>query len=275
MGVARKILRMALILFGVIFLFSLIGAHLGHKGLVIVGEIDLPIWALYVICTLLFWVCSLFITALIIEEYTAKIFLYLLPFFIFDFILQIFYSNGLTSGLLPILYLLALGVRLKKIKLAFLIRALVVLGGIAFYTFGMRVIKTGKVTLDPNDVAPFQALISSIDLIILLVAAYAYGGVKYYAKKLEMVFPHGSEIDKMGGEDEIALAALKKLRGFSKTQVVLLLLCLNIFQWLAIILVCAIGDVLVEGIAITSSFILFGFIGVINRNYITTIDIKL
>jgi len=107
------------------------------------------------------------------------------------------------------------------------------------------------------DFSFFQLLILTIDLVVFLVVIYCTGGVKYALGKYH-ILSENIQTPKLDSEDLAEIEACKQLRGFKRIKAISLLLSFQSIQWAIVLLVCSIGDVLIEGLAITVSFVVFG-----------------
>jgi len=261
MSNARKILIMTMCIFAIIMLFTFIGFHIGYDGLLLVGEINLPVFARIAIEFILFSINSFLIMSTILAEYTKKIWKILIPFLTVWLPFSLFFPGSILATIVPVLYVLVWSIHRKDFKKSFL-RFLIITGIICAYQFFSLILKVGYCSFEYNSLTMYQELMVSIDLIIFLTVIYAVGGEKYVRMdscKL-VLFPAEIQDPADDHETSVIMEQFQKLQGFKRLKGMSLLLGFQIIQWGLILLVCTADSLLLEGAVITTSFIAFGFI---------------
>lgn len=262
----RKILTITALLFAITVLFSFIGFHLGYSGLLLVGELDMPVVVKHGIQFILFSINITIIGSISLNVYSTKIFKIFAVYYIIDFIVGLFICNIINSGFMPIAYILICGALRKDLKSTIKRLFLTWLFVILFELMTITV-KIGYFWLGYNQVSIYQGLMFSIDLIIFLILLYCIGGERYYGKLAEQSWrqtlvllfsPEEISTTREDIEDGVAEAQWRTLTGFRRAKAVSLLLAFQIMQWILILFICKIGNVLIEGIAITTAFIVYG-----------------
>ena len=267
MSLVKKIVLMTLCLMATTVLFNLIGWTLGYQGFLIVGEIELNPLFINILFFLLVSVQTSVLASITWNMYGWKPLLYLLPYFILDFVLGIFiYQSSLFSiytFVLPILYILVLAFLLNKTEKCYkvLARLLVVILIICLYQGLTIYFKTGRFELGYNNVSAYVLLIYSIDLTLLYVVIYCYGGMKNVLEQMgKSLFPVQQWDAKVCQESVELDKWYNSLSIIKKAKAISFLLLLQILQWAFILFVCRLGNVLIEGLAITGSFLAYGLI---------------
>ncbi|MCL2053800.1 MAG: hypothetical protein FWG90_05075 [Oscillospiraceae bacterium] len=261
MNPIKKILNLTLCLFLFSALCCFVAFHLGFRVFLIEGDLNIPAWLEFSLTAVLFYINLFLIGSFIIDEYNFRTALKLmLPYFGFDLACSILIENAysyafLFTGVLPFVYMLVLSFKRKNFKSAVkrLCRAYMIIAIFQVITeiYKLNIFKVGF------DFSFFQLLILTIDLVVFLIVIYCTGGVKYALGKYH-ILSENIQTPKLDSEDLAEIEACKQLRGFKRIKAISLLLSFQLIQWAIVLLVCSIGDVLIEGLAITVSFVVFG-----------------
>ncbi len=257
MGAVRKLLHMTLIMFGIIALFCYIGFHLGYEGLLLVGEIDLPYWATIIIGSLLYSANIYLVFSIVLGNYENTVLKRVIPFCVLDTIICLIYPSSVICSITMAGYLLIQAI-IKKDKHIAIRLAIVVLLIYSFQSL-TYMIKLGYRPITDWAVSEYQALAYSVDMILFLLVIYCIGGERHNGQTLErVIFPEDFEAVKLDQEDLAELEAWNKQQGFKRIKSIALLLGFQVVQWMIILAVCNLGNVLVEGLVITISFVTYG-----------------
>ena len=260
MTVTGKVINLLCLLFALMVLFCWIGFRLGYDGLIIVGSVELNYWVKESLRILFFSLQYFLILSYVINKYSIK---EVLPFYIPLFILNIccgyIFQNLIASGIIPFVYILCISAYNKDLLGGFK-RAIIMNGSIVIYQIIAMSFKIGYDRIGYNTMNSYEWLICSIDLFILILLIYAMGGEKDGLSRKCLVFPENVESAKLDNEDDLSLFEFSKLQGFKKIKAMSLLLFFQALQWSIILLVCSLGNVFIEGLVITTSFIVHGFI---------------
>lgn len=266
----RKVLSMSIFLFVIIALFTLVGFYLGHDGLILVGDIDLPIVVYGIINFIVFAIQFILLSCIILSEYSKKIFKIAIPYLIAYFVSVPFFSGYLkfipTSAW--VLYLLVWAIIRKDLKQSTK-RALKISLFVMVFEFVELIVKAGQFTFGYNVLNQYQWLIYSIDLIIFITFLFAIGGEKHYellglavrrSRWERILCPEQIEDALDDAETSAELKIWQAMKGFARIRAMSLLLGFQLMQWTIILFVCFISNVFIEGLVITASFICHGFI---------------
>lgn len=277
MRTIRRLMNVLLTFIGVVTLTSFIGFHLGYEGLVLIGEVELPLW-FYALCKIILCVYQLaIVTCTVLDEYSRKvikpIIIVTMEYLLSTAILSLFGSvsamaNCAASGIIPMLCLIAIAGWQGKLNKVFLGRAVAIAFTITTYQFITIVTKTGDFTLGYNALSQYQWFMWSIDMNIFITILFAWGGVKNelvgeILKRFSRKHVLRSEtigVAHSDNEDREAVAAFVSLVGFQRIFAVATMISIQIVQWGIMMAICAIGNVLAEGILISLSFAVHGFI---------------
>ncbi|MCL2002750.1 MAG: hypothetical protein FWG72_01955 [Oscillospiraceae bacterium] len=257
----RKILRLTACLFLAVTVCSYIAYKLGYDGLLLTGTWALPDWANVAVCFALFSAQSFLLFCVILDEYGKKIWRMLLPYLALDLAAGFLLPALVQSGALPVVYLTVCAVVRRDVKRTAL-RAAIVCPALMLYQWFVLTVKLGGFIPDYNHAPLAQAVVASVDLIIIIGIFYAIGGEKHYDTKTYklVLFPEAVEAARLDGEDREALTAFWNLTKFQRVRAMATLLGFQMLQWMVILAACAAGNVLVEGLIISASFIAYGFI---------------
>lgn len=236
-----------------------IGFHLGNESLILSGTIEISFFAQYIIFTSLFWIQVTLIAGYSLELYNKKLLIQLLPFYAIDFVIGLIMCNLLNTFIWPSLYILFISIFNKINIKQCAIKMAKIWGFIALFQAITSIYKLGLFQFEYASINTYQTLMLGIDLTIFIGVIYCLGGEKYYERFCSFLSAP-SQITQNDNEDDLAWAEFKKLVGFKRAKAILLLLSIQIIQWLIILFCCKLGDRLIEGLAITISFIGFGFI---------------
>jgi len=282
----HRVVNMLILLVGLMALYTFIGFHMGYDGLVLVGEVQLAHLPRNILKVLIFAVQTFLIVSYSLDIYDIKSTTKLcLPFLAIWFVVEGFGSGFATSGIMPVIYVMALAIK-RGIWKQSLCRTLVVNGAIIAYQVYSILIKTGHRMLGYATLTTYEWLITSIDLLLLILLIYTRGGVLHHAQlafrgkqlmgrgRLErklVVFP--ADISRSQGcNDRGGIAeetrALGRLKGFERLFAMSLLAGIQIFQFSVALLACRIGNVFIEGAVIATSYVAMGF--VIQRRWHST-----
>ena len=267
MIVFKKILSLTAIMFSITVLFTFIGFHLGYSGLLLIGEIDLPYWLQWIIQNVLFALNMFVVLSFVLDMYNIKIFKTLAIYMIPHLALALFHCSVLNAFILPGLYTLVCAWLRKDLKQSFM-RWLKISSFILCYELAASFVKLGYFHFNILNTTNFyQQLMFSIDLLIYMFLFYCIGGEKYVRLVVRRecalvlrVFPESVEDAALDQEDKAEIAEFDKLVGFKRLKAIMILLGFQVAQWVLILFICTLGQVLLEGIAITTSFIVYGFI---------------
>ncbi len=241
-----------------ILFFSIIGWLLGYDGLILVGEITVAPWVEYICGFLFFSINFIVFAAVILNEYTKKLFLKVIPYLLIFFIVSEFIPIEISTFIIPSIYFLVWLIVKKDVKPG-LWRLTKVYLFSAIMQILMLVIKTGMVNVGYNMISFYQNIIFCIDHALFLIILYCMGGEKYHALELAVYTEEVSCIDQDNESIEVN-ERWSKLDGLRRIKAISLLFAFQIGQWLLILLVCCLGNVLLEGIIITIAFVAYGMI---------------
>jgi hypothetical protein len=258
----RKTLNMLLMLFALMVLFCFIGFRLGYNGLLIVGEIEMSVPVENVIRTIFFGLQMLMVSSFVLDMYDRKVVIGVLGYMVLHTIVGLTINSGfIIASVTPFCFMFGLAVYNKQLKLSS-IRALIIGSVMFLYQIYAIVTKIGYERLGFNTMTTYEWLVCSIDLMLLIFVLYAKGGVKHVARKL-LFLPDGGRYVQSYHENRALSAETEeylKLKGFERLFAMSLLLVIQMAQWAIILFVCHLGNVFVEGIVITTSFIAHGFV---------------
>jgi hypothetical protein len=224
----------------------------------LIGEVKLPFIAEQMIGFSLFTAHSFLFSGIFLDEYGLPLFKTMLPLFGIDFIVGFFPRFPGISTYILFAYLAGVAIHKRKfIKCAkaFWVKLLLMYA----YQAVILVIKTGHMHVGYNMLTTYENLMLCIDNLIFTALLYGIGGAKHYGQRLER-FIHPEEIssDVDDQEDRDEVAAWQQLQGFVRFRAVALLLLFQLLQWGLILFVCKIGNVLVEGVVMSGSFVVYG-----------------
>lgn len=277
-SIIERLIKLTLWLFLGIFISSIIAWRLGYSGFLIVGELKPPMWVEAAIGFVLFYLQFYVMVAYSLLDYSRKQIIRLAvisPLFVVCAIVSWVLQNEIVSfigtGVFPCLYIMAIAIKQKSFKNTAkrLIFISVLINAFQIYSL---FVKNGQAELGYN-YAPFlQYMIMSFDLMILFVIIFLKGGVEHEKRKESgmvwkcISFP--APVDNIAGSDEDVAEADKfnNLSGLEKLLAVVILMGFNVLQWGFVMLVIAfIDNIIIEALAVSISYIAFGFI--IQRRY--------
>jgi hypothetical protein len=261
--IIKKLLHVTAILFVTVTLFCYIGWKLGYDGLILVGETKLPEivsnWTAWLFYNIHIYLLSGFI----LNIYGRKLLRVLFPLFTIDIFFRLIIVHVVpvppeVSTIVLVLYWAACAIYFgtkKNTAINFLKYMLILLA----YQAVMLVIKTGHFNLGYNMLSIYENLMVCIDNLIFTALLYGIGGEQYGRRALERIL-HSEEIDTPSDDKEDCdeVDAWRQLQGFVRFRAMALLLLFQLFQWALILFVCKIGDVFVEGVVISGSFVVYG-----------------
>ena len=259
----QKLLRLKVLLFLTICAAIYTSWLLGYEGFLLTGSIYMPVWATYVVSTLLFMINFIMWAGIIWNEYSRNLLKYSLPYLAIYIKTEILFQPSLlTSFMLPMAYILIISVFMSSFKES-IIRCLKFLGLMVPFQFIALVVRTGLFIGNPPT-AIYQAFIMSIDLLLFTGILFCKGGARYYVRPsvdLESsVFPEAIEIAQQDSEDRAAIGSFAVLSKWRKASAIFLFIAFQVFQWTIALAICLIGNVFWEGFALSASFVAFGFI---------------
>ena len=263
MTTAQKLLRLTIILFVVVTVFSYIQWLLGYKGFLLTGEIEIPNFLVYGISFIVLSVNTILSIALILNIYNKKVIYISTPLlFLFVIFSFLFGNTVITTILLPMIYTLVLAKIIKDFR-SNLIRFFKYYSIIIAYQLVSLFIKFGAFMLWKQSFNVYQALVYSIDYLIFMSILFCSGGIKHYGMAISaklVFFPQGVESPKRDMEDLQAENNFLSLTGWRRIGAIVTLVGFQILQWTIILAVCRLGNVFYEGLIISGSFIAYGFI---------------
>jgi len=263
--IVKRILDLLALLFALTMLFCLIGWYLGYNGLLLVGDLELPFLVRRLLKFIVFGIHTILIMGFILDIYDLKTILRCcIPYLCFHFILESVHQSFLTSGVLPCLFVIGLAIYFKRLK-ASLGRLLIINVALFCYQIITLVTKIGFSKIGYNTLNTYQWLVCSIDLIILLLLIYSKGGVVNYGRRKWklVVFPRRVDNARYSHEGSGLCAETQEylsLKGFERMFAMSLLLAIQVVQWTITLFACYLGNVFMEGLVITTSFIAHGFV---------------
>ena len=262
MSNVKKTLQMTSLLFAMVTLFCYISWHLGYHGLVLVGNINIPQWLMYIICKVLFIINMIFYGSYVIDEYSYKPLLYLIPILILSMISDYFKIYGIVAGPIQMLYFVMLSFILKPDrKKSAIMRSLLINGVTVGYQLLAIIFKTGNFTLD-SELPQYMRLMFSIDMIVLLILVWSKGGVNN-GRVERLVFPGrtGNErnrnVRSEGDEKSEQDVPVGKFEQWVMRSTIL---AVQIIQWVFILWVCSLDNLYLDALVMTTSFICHGMI---------------
>jgi hypothetical protein len=179
----------------------------------------------------------------------------------------------ITSFVLPLVFLVIMSMmsnqRIQSLKYLSAFSAIFIL-----YSVLSIWSKTGQFVLVYNQMSQYAWFIWSIDMNIFSIALFLYGGVKHFRTRKQpgllglvlgtdrrkfILCPEAIDIPRQDSSDSQAISELNQLKGVQKLAAVFLILSSQIVLWMVYLGVCKIGNVFIEGMLITLSFVVNGF----------------
>jgi len=265
---------MTSLLFIMVLLFSYIGWHLGYEGFIIVGDVNVPDWLNRSISAGLLFINLSLVGSFIIGEYSVKIFKFIIPLIILSVLNSIFFMPGLISGPVATIYFVVIGV-LRKTSRESLVRAVIITGITVIYQILAMSMRTGSISLNPTYFSIYTALMLSIDMILVILLIWAYGGVKYVRRMEFLVYPGRtrdersmfriveSEAKSSEPVSEKQASSVNVGGGVTKFERLLFgvfIIVVQVAQWMFILWVCSRDNLFLEALVMTTSFICHGMI---------------
>lgn len=168
----------------------------------------------------------------------------------------------ITTVLAPfsvcLIYAIAKRISIRKVLIRYLILSCCVIG----YQYISFIVKSGLSVTDYGiTLDSISKIFYQIDQYILMALLYLKVGVDFAILPLELVV-RAKDIEHATQDDE-DLDAIKEFQALSKRKRIktsVLLLAFQVFQLFCVLLVCMIGDRLLEGILILAGFFASGFV---------------
>ena len=261
MSSIRKVITMTFILCIVMIFFCYTAFKLGSDKLLLTGNINIRSWLRYLISAIIFMLQFIMQVGFSINEYSKKLLLLTLPYLLVYIIGNIFFPYFIITAIAPFIYIITLGIyrkNLAKTLLRYIIYAVIII----FYQYIAIAIKSTGFSYYAGEVSVsyYRILIINIDLLILSAILFTIGGEKFYAAHEHIFYPEAIGSPEYDREDHNALDNFSKYQGFQKVMAMALLITFQLIQWTIILVFCHIGNVFIEGLVITASFVIHGLI---------------
>lgn len=287
MNAAKRVMHLSLLIAGIVVAFCLIGFKLGYNGLLVVGTVAMPQVVTNMLGYLVRMLHAFFVFSYVSRKYNKS---FIKPFVVFMFMSLatnelVDYRFGLLGHtLIPMVYFAVVSAYwFKKANdiLQMLLRLLVVNVAMIVYQLAAMLIKLSTIHFSSATLSEYEWLLCSVDMSLLLLLFYAIGGVSSceehsYARwsgrwKL-LVLPEDIESAQVDSVDLEELSKWQQMRGYLRVAAVALLILIQVIQWSVILLVCSIGNVLIEGLILSACFVVFG--SVVQRRWHTDSVVK-
>lgn len=271
MFTAQKVVNVTSLLISLMLLYCLIGFKLGYDGLFLVGNIELLYLVRVLLKDFLFGIQTLLFYSFILNDYSIRSVLKVtLPYLAIHCIITLFYTSPFMAWVAPQLYVMGIALWRRGFK-GSLARAVLVILIVAGYEALAIMLKVGLEKLGYNSLSMYEWLVMSIDLLIVSILVYAKGGVEYYARLAvrqqrrrpawELVLFPGSVCNASHSDEGSNEATFySSLSNFERLVAMSSLLLVQLVQWALILFICKLGNVFIEGLVITASFVAHGFI---------------
>ncbi len=287
MHAVKRVVHLSLIIVGIIVAFCLIGFKLGCNELILVGNVDLPIWLVDTLGCLVCLLQTFLMFGYISRDYTARAAYVFICFIPLSLLTNEFinYALGMIgTTLIPVLYVITVYSIINKnakVTLQLVARTIFILAASTAYQLAIMLFKLTAIHTSSSTFSTYEWLVCSVDMCLLLLLFYALGGINSYEEKRSIswprswehsVFPEDLEAARLDQLDIDELTKWQQMRGHLRVAAVALLILIQTVQWSIILVVCAIGNVFIEGLILTVCFVVFGF--VVQRRWHTNSVIK-
>ncbi len=259
---------MTSLLFAMIVLFSYIGWHMGYEGFSLVGHIDLPYWVAYILCKAILYINFCLVGSYIVNQYNRISFIISIIPLITSIILDNLGYSLLGTGPIPVILFLVIAMVIQEEKMrTVVLRAIIITSVTLAYQVITILYKTSELALLEYSI--YNGLMLSIDMIILLTLVWAKGGARHAGMVADgrkdagrfqlLVFP--GRIGRAGSKSsEKDRKLAEDLDQFEKWIMRSVILVVQVLQWVFILWLCHLDNLLLEGLVITTSFICYGMI---------------
>ncbi len=263
-----KVIDITIILCVLSLISCLIAWHLGYDGLLLVGNIELPQMVRNIILGSILFIQNTIIFSISLQVYNNTIFKYMKTYIIIYLITRLIppwiLHPMFNTVVIPFVSIMVVAYKTNIGKETFN-RWLVLNIKIVLLQIPMLFIKIGVFNLTYNYLGFYQCLMLNIDFTIFMLLFYFKGGKDYVGLGRQcLVLSASRKISKSSRESNVDTDALtktlNKYRGWQLALAITILMTTQIIQWSFIMLVCSIGNVFIEGITITTSFVIISMI---------------
>lgn len=259
-GFKRLILQMLICSFAFIIV-SCITTISGNSIFVIITNFEFPNIIGQAVSYGLFFINLFFWFSIALDMYRKEV-VFVLIFYIPFFLMSIYYDENslVASTILPCMYLLFVGAKLKRLKQT-VINSAVFLAITSIYQVLSLLAKTSIFTFGYTETSTEVLSTYSIDLVLFYCILFLYGRYLYYERKQSnRLFRKYSILAKdfknvqLDEEDIQALKEWDELTPFQTFKAVLILTLFQIFQMSLVFVLCILGGAWVECIFIMAAF---------------------
>lgn len=267
MSVAKKLLNMTFLLFGLITLYCFVGFKLGYDNLLLV-EYD---WQIpEIVQRVLYFIIYVF-QIFMIFSYTSGLYdkriIKMLCAYIPVFILALFPNGALVSLILPIIYSVVSAIIFKTNKKDLLKLWVILIG----YQSIVLLIKTGIYYFGYNELSVNFNLIMNIDYTLLIILFFLKGCINYGRVSKMVIWNWGHRwLCRTFSEENITapicneeaelVKEFQQLTGMERLMARIRLLVYYVLSWTLILIACKLGNILIEVIVILVAFVSYRFI---------------
>lgn len=253
----KQLLRLVLILFGVVSFCTWVSWHMGYTGLLIIPvDINLTRPVQFGLESLLYAIHMTLLFGYVLDVYSHKLTYVVIPYVILTAILMWWIPSSLLLNICMLLYIFGASLALRDFKKSS-IRLLISGGIIIAHNLLSMMGRFG--TYNQMELSLSQALVGSVDLIVISVSIFCIGGIKHVDKACErLLFPESIRNPRLDREDLRSISTFTARRGFARVASMALLACFNLAQWAIILGICNMFGGLIEGLLLTASFIVLG-----------------
>ena len=265
----KKVIVLTFALCVLVMFFIYVSWLLGYRGFVLLPFPYLHPLANIIIGQVLFAAHVIFLTGVVLKEYTLKIFKYASPLVISNLVaLYVYIPIDIITSLVPVLWLISLSIYLKRFKST--IKQLCVwVPLILIFQYVLLQTRMDCFTIGYNGIGVYFSLVLAVDMLIFYTVIYILGGVKHYELAFQsgwkscnkyLLYSEDFQYPEHDQEDCVAIEEFNNLIGWRKVSAVVLLFGFQGLQWLLILAVCRIGNVFWEGLIISTSFLVHGIV---------------
>lgn len=171
-----KLYGITLLTSSVIIIATYISWLLGYQGFLLIGTVTMAPGAILLIQAILFYTTFVMWTGVATNEYSHKLLKITIPYIGIYVLAEIFFSGTpITYGVLPLLYIMLLGLSRKDFKQT-TIRALKYALIVFVYQSLASLVKVAALHFNQLDFSIYQVLAFSVDSIIFQGLLFLYGG---------------------------------------------------------------------------------------------------
>jgi len=265
----RKALSMTLTASIAVTVGCFIASAMGHSNFLIGETPTLPFLAENSIALATFFTQFILWTGLALQEYSSKLIKLCAPYLAIHLAAAALMPLSLVvTTLLPMLYMLFLAYLRKDLKQS-AVQLIKITAIIAIYQIISIPIKTSVVDWQTfNQPSAIHVALYSIDLIIFMLILYfegVFSNVNIQIFLARSPWKHFMDAEdfkspRADNEDLQAIQEVRSLPILPKIGALTILLGFNLVQWAIILIACHFGDIFLEGLILSISFLLHGLI---------------